>query len=155
MSDLTKWEQIIYDALVVAAENDQVCPSYLDLWEMMGNQSEYHSSCIMGRLEAMGLIRVKRTPIARIVQIAATGKWTKPGPKYKEGDIQRPRGTHDSSPLIKSLRDIGLSQELANDMTSDFKSLLCLEKRLTRAVELAGRRKIGFILKQEARGTYA
>jgi len=84
---LTPQERTIYQALVDAAENKQVCPNYLDLNELVGYESASASVGVVKRLEAKGLIVVSRYQRFRRVQIVATGLWTARSPSMH---VERP-----------------------------------------------------------------
>jgi len=89
---LTLKERVIYEALVDAAENDQVCPNYLDLNEIVGYESASSSVDVVKRLEQKGLIRVVRYQRFRRVQIVATEKWTARHPSMHVERLHVPRG---------------------------------------------------------------
>lgn len=153
---LTPQERTIYQALVDAAEAGKVCPDHLDLNELVGYESTSSSSGAVRRLVKKGLIvREIDSNRFRRIQIVATGKWTKPSPHMRMTAPFKPRGTHDPRPLKKAIVDLmeGLldeegecvGQEIADDASLDFASLLRLEKRLDRAKELVVRRKGHFL----------
>lgn len=89
---LSPEERAIYDALVDAAENNQVCPNYLDLNEVAGYESASSSPSVVKRLELKGLIRVVRYQRFRRVQIVATEKWTARHPSMHVERLHVPRG---------------------------------------------------------------
>lgn len=89
---LSQQERVIYQALVDAADNDQVCPNYLDLNELAGYESASSSVGVVKRLECKGLIRVVRYQRFRRVQIVATGKWTARSPSMHVERPHVPRG---------------------------------------------------------------
>lgn len=146
MIELTRNERIVYEALVRAAEDGRVCPDHLELNDEPGYESTSASPTVVGRLEEKGYIKVIQRQTSREVWIAATGKWTAPNPKVRSRAPLVPRGAHDSSPLLFALSELGVTEERAHHFVKDFRSIMSLEKRLNRAVELTERRKMGFIL---------
>lgn len=95
---LTPQERTIYQALVDAAENKQVCPNYLDLNELVGYESASASVGVVKRLEAKGLIVVSRYQRFRRVQIVATGLWTARSPSMHVERPHVPRGARRAVP---------------------------------------------------------
>lgn len=93
---LNEQERVIYEAIFAAAENDLVCPNYLDLNEVAGYESASSSPSVVKRLEIKGLIRVVRYQRFRRVQIVATGKWTARHPSMHVERLHVPRGARRS-----------------------------------------------------------
>ena len=74
--ELSQSEQIVYEALVSAAERMEPCPKHDELNAMIGCSSTSASPTIVKRLEEKGLIEVERFQRTRQVCIVATGKCT-------------------------------------------------------------------------------
>lgn len=90
---VTPNEAIIYDEIVRAAEFGLVCPNYLDLNEAANLESSSASPSIVKRLEAKGLIMVKRYQRFREVTIIATGQTTARSPAMHVERPHVPRGS--------------------------------------------------------------
>lgn len=93
VDSLSIYDRAIYLELCRAAEANEVCPNYLDLNEVAGYESASSSPHAVARLEAKGLIVVKRYQRFREVMIVATGKWTAKHPAMKTLKPHVPRGT--------------------------------------------------------------
>ena len=93
VDSLSSYDRAIYLELCRAAEANEVCPNYLDLNEVAGYESASSSPHAVARLEAKGLIVVKRYQRFREVMIVATGKWTAKHPAMKTLKPHVPRGT--------------------------------------------------------------
>ena len=98
MSDLTVWEVIAFAALNDAANKGLPCPLNLDLEMLMGANSGSTPSVVVARLEAKGLIRVRRYQRFREVQIVETGKWTARHPSMHTDAPHVPRGLVSRGP---------------------------------------------------------
>lgn len=98
MTDLSRNEQIVYAALVEAAEQGQPCPVNMDLEMLAGLDSCSMGSWLMARLEAKGMIVVRRYQRFREVQIVETGKWTARHPSMHVDRPHVPRGMRSRGP---------------------------------------------------------
>lgn len=78
MKSLTANERAVLAALTRAADVGGACPSNNALCDAAGILSPGLASELVGRLEAMGLIRVERLNAARRVTIVSTGHATEP-----------------------------------------------------------------------------
>jgi hypothetical protein len=96
-SQLTLPEQQVYDALCEAAANGEPCPLNLDLEMITGFSSGSMGPVLVARLEAKGLIRVRRYQRFREVQIVATGQWTARSPSQHVERAHVPRGARSGS----------------------------------------------------------
>lgn len=96
---VTPWEALAYDEIVIAADAGAVCPLNLDLEMLMGCNSGSVASTVVARLEAKGLIAVERFQRFRRVQVRATGKWTARSPSQHVDRPHVPRGTKSRGPL--------------------------------------------------------
>lgn len=76
LAALPRSEEVIYRALVEAAERGERCPLNIDLEMLAGYSSCSMGTAVLQRLEKRGLIVVRRFQRFREVQITATGKWT-------------------------------------------------------------------------------
>lgn len=92
VDSLSRFDRAIYFELCRAAEAGEVCPNYLDLNEVAGYESASASPYAVARLEAKGLIIVKRYQRFREVQIVETGKWTAKHPSMHTDRPHVPRG---------------------------------------------------------------
>lgn len=143
---LPEAEAIVYAAVFDAAERGLVCPSHEDLMELCDYSSTASTPDLLKRIEGRGLVTVRRFIRTREVRINATGRWTARDPRQKSETPQTPRGTHDSSPLVHALVDLGCDEVTAHESVADFRAILRLEKMLNRAVTLLTRRKVGMLL---------
>lgn len=98
LTELTRWEAIIYREISDAAERGDICPNWLDLNEALGAESSSTSPKYVRRLEEKGLIVVKRYQRFREVQIVATGKWTKRSEAMHVERPHVPRGAGSRTP---------------------------------------------------------
>ena len=143
LPDMTKAERAAYDMLCQAAENNEPCPPSMDIEDGLGFSSTSMGPKVIARLEAKGVIEVRRFQRFRQVKIMATGKWTKQSEEMRSSKPHVPRGTHDPKPLMTALKEIGLPPEIIE--RDSFQSLLSLEKKLLRIMELIHRRKVHFL----------
>lgn len=97
VDSLSRYDRAIYLELCRAAEANEVCPNYLDLNEVAGYESASSSPHAVARLEAKGLIVVKRYQRFREVMIVETGQWTQRHPAMKTVKPHVPRGTRSQS----------------------------------------------------------
>jgi len=86
---LSKPERIAMEAILQAADDDQPCPTNLDIEMLIGYESCSMGSLTIQRLEAKGLIIVHRFQRYRIVHIVATGQTT-----------MRPASAHTDRPHV-------------------------------------------------------
>ena len=96
---LTKKERIVYDAVRDAAAAGQPCPLNIDLEIMVGCDSCSMGSWLMARLEAKGLIRVRRYQRYREVFVIELGKWTARHPSMQADKPHVPRGLRSRGPM--------------------------------------------------------
>jgi hypothetical protein len=73
-------DDLVYAALVRAANANERCPTNPDIAHMMGAQSVSSAARAISRLEQRGLIEVRRFSCGRDVRIKETGKSTAPYP---------------------------------------------------------------------------
>lgn len=99
MVPLSRNEQAVYELLVDAATNNQVCPLNIDIEVGLGYDSCSMGSWIISRLEAKRLIVVNRQQRFRQVMIVATGQWTARSPQMHADRPHIPRGTRSRSPV--------------------------------------------------------
>lgn len=92
IDSMSHYDRAIYAELCRAAEAGEVCPNYLDLNEVAGYESASSSAHAVGRLERLGLIRVRRYQRFREVQIVETGQWTARHPSMQTDKPHVPRG---------------------------------------------------------------
>lgn len=150
LPELTQAEMRAYDMLYAAAENNEPCPPSMDIEDGLGFSSTSMGPKLIARLERKGLIEVKRYQRFRQVKIMATGKWTKQSEEMRSSKPHVPRGTHDPKPLESALAELaamGVSCEALEH--SSFQSLLSVEKKLLRVMELIQRRKVHFLTGDE------
>ncbi|MFC4256293.1 hypothetical protein GRI97_10805 [Altererythrobacter xixiisoli] len=76
LAPLPRSEEVIYRALVEAAERGERCPLNIDLEMLAGYNSCSMGAAVLRRLERRGLIVVRRFQRFREVQITANGQWT-------------------------------------------------------------------------------
>lgn len=97
---LTPVEQMVYEILMEAAENNSVCPDYLDLNEVCGFESSSASPGVVKRIEKKGWIKVERYQRFRQVMIVETEKWTARSPSQHTTNphVRRGCGAGSRSP---------------------------------------------------------
>lgn len=88
---MTPREKLAFDAIVLAAERGEPCPSNADLCGVAGLQSVGLTSTIVSRLESQGYVAIQRGHRARVVTIVATGQRT-------AGTIATPHFTESLTP---------------------------------------------------------
>lgn len=89
---LTYPERVALKAIVEATEKNDVCPSNLDLEELVGYSSTSMGPKLMRLLEEKGLIKVERFQRFRRVMLIETGKWTAKPALQKTRRKHVPRG---------------------------------------------------------------
>lgn len=89
---LSKPERMAFQALWDAAEAGRPCPTNIDLEVMIGYASSSMGSSVVRRLEAKGMIRVRRYQRFREIQIVATGRWTARAVSQHSVNPHVPRG---------------------------------------------------------------
>lgn len=94
---VTPWEAIAYDEIRRAAQAGDACPLNLDLEMMFECNSTSVAPSVVKRLEAKGLIIVRRYQRFREVQIVATGQWTARSPSQHVERAHVPRGARSAS----------------------------------------------------------
>lgn len=76
MIDLSKTERVAYEAIKRAADRCEPCPTCDDLRAILNFDSVSGTVRVVQRLEAKGLIEVRRFQRSRQVRIVETDKWT-------------------------------------------------------------------------------
>lgn len=102
MKTLTANERAVLAALTRAADAGAACPSNTALCDAAGILSPGLASELVGRLEALGLIRVERLNAARCVTIVATGHATQAvsGKKHWRQRDDWPTGAQHPPPVF-------------------------------------------------------
>lgn len=71
-------QQVVYAAIVAAAEAGAPCPTNDELDGALGNSGSHDASAVLCQIEKQGLVAVTRFGCGREVTITATGKSTAP-----------------------------------------------------------------------------
>lgn len=98
-ASLTPKQQIVYAAILTAAEQGLPCPLNMDLEDLIGSDSTSMGPWIIMRLEQLGLIRVRRYQRFREVYVVELGKWTARHPSMQADKPHVPRGTRCRQPV--------------------------------------------------------
>lgn len=97
MTPLNRFEQITLGMIAEAANNNEPCPSNLDIEMKLGCNSTSVAPTVVRMLEEKGYIRVTRYQRAREVEIVSTGMKTARHPDRKTNKPHIPRGTRTRS----------------------------------------------------------
>lgn len=100
-SGLTDTQTVVYAAIFYAAEMGLPCPKGEELNDLLGYTSDGASRFTVARLEAMGLLKVKRYQRFREVYVVALGKWTARDPSQHSDRVHVPRRKVGNTPITE------------------------------------------------------
>lgn len=94
---LSHYEEVVLKALSDAADAGSLCPSNTSLADALGRSMAWSAGDVVKRLEARGLVTVRRYSNSREVTIVATGRSTAKAEQASQSPASKPANTAEAA----------------------------------------------------------